>query len=228
MSGIGSAVGGITNGIIGGQAAVTAGNAVINSENQAMQVTQGNYNANSPNYKPFIQNGTEANNELGQETGQNGSLGRAFTQADFHASPSYQFDMQQGLNAINNSNSVRGGSLSGGTQKAMSNYGEQQANNGFQQAQQNFVNNQNQNYQQLTGLSQQGLAATQGLGALGAGYATSMGNEINAQGQANSDMALGKAGAFEGAVNSSMKGLSQGQTGYGGSGLQGLAGLFSS
>jgi hypothetical protein len=110
----------------------------------------------------------------------------------------------------------------------MSNYGEQQANNGFQQAQQNFVNNQNQNYQQLTGLSQQGLTATQGLGALGAGYATSMGNEINAQGQANSDMALGKAGAFEGAVNSSMKGLSQGQTGYGGSGLQGLAGLFSS
>jgi hypothetical protein len=204
MGGIGQSISGPVNGIIGSKAAVNAGNEETSAYNSAMQAENNVYDTNSAYYKPYINNGTAANNELASETGQNGSLGRAFTSTDFHASPSYQFDMQQGLNAINNSNSVRGGSLSGGTQKAMSNYGEQQANNGYQQAQQNFVNNQNQNYNQLSGLSQQGLTATQGLGQLGSNYANATSNLLVGQGNASAQETMAKAAALEGAVNTTL------------------------
>jgi hypothetical protein len=228
MSGIGQAVGGITNGIIGSQAAVTAGNertaGYDSAENNASNV----YNTNSANYQPYIQAGNKASAELSADTGQNGSLGRAFTTSDFHNSPGYQFDMQQGLSAINNSNSVRGGALSGGTQKSLSNYAEQQANNGYQQAYTNFTNNQNQNYNQLSGIANRGDTATQGLGALGSQYSSTLGNYLVGNGNSKGQEAQDKAAAIEGGVTDTMNGLSGQSTGYSGSGLSSLMGMFSS
>lgn len=228
MGGIGQAVGGLTNGIIGGQAAVTAGNDETGAYTQGMGMLQSTYNANSPKFNPWIQGGTQAENTLASDTGPNGSLGRQFTATDFHQSPGYQFDLQQGLDAINNSQSVRGGALSGGAQKAMGNYAEQQANNGFQQAYNNFTQNQNQNFGQLSALSGQGLQAVGGLGQLGSNYATGMNQNIVNQGMASAQEALGKAGAFEGGVNSLMQGVAGQQTGYPNSGLSQMVGLFNS
>jgi hypothetical protein len=229
MGGKAGAVGGITNGIIGGQAAVTAGNDETGAYSSGMKQIQENYNANSPNYQPFIQNGIAANNQLSQGLGPNGALGRQFTQSDFQQSPAYAFNMQQGLNAINNSQSVRGGALSGGAQKAASGYAQQNASNQYQNSYNQFVQNQNQNYQQLSGASQQGLMATQGLGALGAGESAAMNQDIVSQGNASAQEALGKAAAFEGGVNSSMDALGSQQTsGYSGSGMQQIMGLFNS
>ena len=207
MGGIASAIGGITNGIIGGQAAVTAGNDVTGGYNQAMNKTQDVYNANSANYQPFIQTGQAANQQLAQGMGPNGSLGRQFTMSDFQQNPAYAFNMQQGLNAINNSQSVRGGALSGGAQKAMTGYAQQNASNEYQNAYNRFTQNQQQNYQQLAGLSGQGLSATQGLGQLGSQFSGIMNQNYIGQGNASAQEALGKAGAFEGGVNSTMNGL---------------------
>lgn len=218
MGGIASAVGGITNGIIGGSAAVTAGNDETNAYTQGMKVTQSNYNENSPNYQPFIQNGIAANNQATQ------MAQRGFTQSDFQQSPAYAFNMQQGLNAINNSQSVRGGALSGGAQKAMTGYAQQNASNEYQNAYGRFANQQSQ----LAGLSGQGLGATEGLGALGSSYASAMNQDIVGQGNASAQEALGKASAFEGGVNSSMSALGAQQTGYAGSGLSQIMGLFNS
>lgn len=228
MSGIASAVGGITNGIIGEQAAVTAGNDRNAGYTDAENKVANTYNTNSANYTPYIQAGNKASAELSSETGQNGSLSRDFTETDFHNSASYKNDMQQGLSAINNSNSVRGGALSGGTQKSLSNYAEQQADNGYQQAYSNFTNKQQQNYNQLSGIANRGETATQGLGNLGTSYSNQMANLAVGSGNSQSEEALGKATAIEGGVSSVASGLGGQTTGYSGSGLSSLLGMFSS
>ena len=219
MTGIGDAVGGIIGGVLGSN---SAGNAAAASEqgyNNAQSANQQTYDANSPYYQPFIQNGTAANNQATQ------MAQRGFTQSDFQQSPAYAFNMQQGLNAINNSQSVRGGALSGGAQKAMTGYAQQNASNEYQNAYSRFANQQSQ----LASLSNQGLSATQGLGALGAGESAAMNQDIVGQGNASAQEALGKAGAFEGAVNSNMDALGSQQTsGYSGSGMQQIMGLFNS
>ena len=113
ISAIGAVGGGPINALIGGKAAVTAGNQQQSGIQNAENTVQSTYDKNSPYYQPFIQNGTAANNQAAQ------MAQRGFTQSDFQQSPAYAFNMQQGLNAINNSQSVRGGALSGGAQKAM-------------------------------------------------------------------------------------------------------------
>ena len=193
ISGIGSAGGGPFNALIGGKAAVTAGNEQQNGIQNAENTVQSVYNQNSPYYQPFIQNGTAASNQATQMA-QNG-----FTQTQFQQSPAYQWNMQQGLQAISNAQSVRGGALSGGAMKAMNNYGQQQASNEFQNAYGRYANNINQ----LNQIGNQGLQATQGLGQLGANYSAAMGNLQTGMGNSQASETLGKAGAFMNLFNPS-------------------------
>lgn len=186
IQGIGEAGGGLANAIIGGKAAVTAGNEQQAGIQNAMNTVQGVYQQNAPNYQPFIQNGTAAANQATQMA-QNG-----FTQTQFQQSPAYAFNMQQGLQAISNAQSVRGGALSGGAMKAMNNYGQQQASNEFQNAYGRYANNINQ----LNQIGNQGLQATSGLASLGANYAAQMGNLQTGMGNSQASETLGKAGSF--------------------------------
>ena len=186
ITAIGEAGGGLPNAIIGGNAAVKAGNQQQAGIQNAENTVQGTYNQNSPYYQPFIQNGTAAANQATQMA-QNG-----FTQTQFQQSPGYAFNMQQGLQAINNAQSVRGGALSGGAQRAMSNYGQQNASNEFQNAYSRYTNNINQ----LNSIGNQGLQATSGLASLGSNYAAQMGNLQTGMGNSQASETLGKAGSF--------------------------------
>jgi len=214
LNAIGQIGGAIPNAIIGGKAAVTAGNQQQAGIQAAENTVQSTYDKNSPYYQPFIQNGTAANNQATQ------MAQRGFTQSDFQQSPAYAFNMQQGLNAINNSQSVRGGALSGGAQKAMTGYAQQNASNEYQNAYSRFANQQSQ----LASLSNQGLSATQGLGQLGSNYSAQMGNLQTGMGNSQASETLGKAGAFESAFGP------YGQTAQGsqGNALSGLVGGLSS
>jgi hypothetical protein len=66
-----------------------------------------------------------------------------FTAAQYQQSPGYQFELQQGLGAIQNAAVPGQGSISGNTLKALQTYGTGLANQDFQQA----YNNYTQNYQ---------------------------------------------------------------------------------
>ena len=196
MSGITQAVGGLLGG-----SATTAGQQANTGYNNALAQTTATYNSNSPNYAPFIQNGTQANNQLTAGLAPNGALGRQFTMADYQQSPAYNFDLQQGMAAINNSASVRGGALSGGTQKALMNYGQNQANNSYQQALQNYTSNQQQNIGALSNLSGQGLQATQGLGQLGSQYGQNQGNLLVGQGNSNASATMAASNMLGGVIS---------------------------
>ena len=54
--------------------------------------------------------------------------------AELQATPGYQMQLQQGLQAINNSSAAKGGLLSGANEMALNNYAQNQAATGFQNA----------------------------------------------------------------------------------------------
>ena len=205
---VGDALGGPMNSIIGGHAATDAGNDQKSGIDAAENTMQQMYNTNSPLYNAMIQNGTAANNKASQMA-QNG-----FGLSNFQQDPGYAFNMQQGLNAINNSQSVRGGALSGGAQKALSGYAQQNASNEYQNAYNRFASQQGQ----LSALGNQGLNAAN----MNQQYAAGMGSLQTAYGNASADETLGQAAAKE-------YGWSAGQSGKLGASQTGnLNGLISS
>jgi hypothetical protein len=176
--------------------AAGAGNAAKEQEYQGLlglQTANNIYDRNEAKLQPYEQTGNQAETELQRGMGPQGSLGRQFTMADFVKDPAYQFDLKQGLEAINNSNSVRGGALSGGTLKALSNYGQQQASNEFGNARDYFMRNQNQNFSQLSGLAGQGLNATNIDVGLGQHLSDSTLDERNSIGNAKAAGVIGRA-----------------------------------
>jgi hypothetical protein len=132
---------------------------------------------------------------------------------DLQNTPGYQFQLQQGLQGVNNSAAANGSLLSGATMKGINDYAQGQASTGYQAAwnraqqayQQAFSNNQssqNQKYNQLQTMANNGqqAAQTQGTNIMNAAgmingsqtnYATNSGNLALAQGQNNANMIQG-------------------------------------
>jgi len=71
-----------------------------------------------------------------------GDLFRNFTMQDYQADPGYQFRLDQGNKAINNSAAARGGLLSGATLKAIAEYNSGAASQEYGAAQGRFAGNQ--------------------------------------------------------------------------------------
>lgn len=195
MSGFSSGISNVLQGNTNWHAAANAGNAKELAYRGAEGENARIYSNSNQLFQPYYDAGTNAIKTLGSEAGPTGSLGRQFTRADFAADPAYQWDLQQGMNAINNSNSVRGGALSGGAMKALTNYATQQASNEFGNARDYFTRNQNQNFGQLSDLAGTGMRAAGAQAQLGEGY---VGRDIALRtgiGNIQADTILGKAAA---------------------------------
>jgi len=152
--------------------------------------------------------------------------------ADLQATPGYQFQLEQGLQGVNNSAAARGGLLSGANMKAINDYAQGQASTGYQNAwdraqsayQNAFNRNFNAKQQKFTNLksmanSGQDAAQTQGgwamdVGKSLAGASQSYGNNMSdlalGQGQINANMYTGLANAAGGMMSGlgSLKGSS--------------------
>jgi hypothetical protein len=175
-------------------------------------------NALNTNYaaglQPFLQNYNAASagqNMLGNSLGLNGPGGSAAALTAFqNSNPGYQFQLQQGENAVNANAAKNGMSNSGNTQLALQNFGQGLANNTYGQWQ-----------SQLAPYLQASNSAASGVGSLYSG----LGNQLNAnymgQGNANygAQTSIGNAnanadlGALTGASN--LWGLGSGLLGLG-------------
>lgn len=140
---------------------------------------------------------------------------------ELQATPGYQFQLEQGLQGVNNSAAARGGLLSGANMKAINDYAQGKASTGYQnawdRAQNAYSNAFNRNQQKFSNLQSmanngQTAAGTQGnyanqLGAnlsnLNMGNATSMNNLLTQQGQLQQQKAQ-QTGAL---VNQGITGL---------------------
>lgn len=167
------------------------GNA-INDLTQTREVTD-------PFYTGQINSGANARTRLEDLLFLNGQ-GAANTAIDqFQTSPGYQFQMDQGRAAIDQSAIARGGLNSGSTVKALTQYGQGLANQEYQQYLSNLGGIANQGAQGASGL----LGTSQAAGNLQIGFGQSkdQGNQAaagNILGIAGTLTGYGSGGGFGG------------------------------
>jgi len=135
---------------------------------------------------PYVTNGSTASTNLSNLT----NAGFKFDPSNLESTPGYQFTLQQGQKAIDNSMSARGLGQSGEAIKAGANYAENLAQNTYQQAFNNALSTYNTNVNSLLPQASMGLtAANQSGGNLMT--AARYGGELNlagAQYAGNADM----------------------------------------
>lgn len=147
---------------------------------------------------------------------------KAPTVAEAEATPGYQFTLQQGELALQNSAAARGGALSGGTAKDITRYAEGLADTTYSDVFQRaltqyttafnvFQANQANKYNRLAGVAGTGQTAATTLGSEGAAAANNVSSTLLASGQqiGNSIQNAGAATAsgYVGATNAITSGL---------------------
>jgi hypothetical protein len=179
-------------------AAQSAASAQANQANQAMGYQQQQYNQARNDLAPYRQAGTQA---LSQLQSQMPDLTRSFSAADFQADPGYQFNLQQGQNAIQRSAAARGLLNSTGTMKNLAGFTSGLASNEYSNAYNRFTQNQNQRYNMLSSLASGGQGAIGQTNAAGMNAANNMSNTAVGLGNAQAASQIGQANAIGGALN---------------------------
>lgn len=111
----------------------------------------------------------------------------------FQATPGYQFQLDQGLDAIDNSAASRGNVFSGATMKAAQGFGQGLANQEYN----NFLN-------RITGVAGGGQAAAGNAANAGANFAAGAGNAYAGIGNAQAAGAIGQANALNSGINNAI------------------------
>lgn len=196
--GIGSIVG-AGLGIVG---SVIGGNASKKAAQQQQQATQAGIDANERMFErnvqlnePWRQGGIGALSQLTTGINPNGEFNQKF-QFDPNSDPSYQFRLNQGLDAINSNAAARGLLQSGGTLKALSNYGQQAASQEYGNAYNRWNNDVTNRFNRLSSIAGLGQTATRDVSQLGTN-STNASNELRNQGSnAAASGIIGQANAW--------------------------------
>jgi hypothetical protein len=207
MGGI-AAAGSIGSAVMGSHAAGSAADAQANAAMQAAQLQHQDaqdalafqkqqYGTQQKQLAPYLQTGTNSLSQLGYLSGigpQNaqhnpasggyGSLMQPFNgQVSEQNDPGYQFRLQQGQQALQRSAAAKGDLLSGGTAKALQQYGQDYASNEYQNTYNRYMNDQTTKYNRLASLAGVGQQAVGQSGASGQAAAGNIGNILMASGQ---------------------------------------------
>jgi len=230
IGGITSLIGGGIAAHGASQAAKTQATAAQQAQQQIAQAQQGaigtltgTTNQAIAGYQPYQQLGAGATANLGQMMQPGGYLATPWSQQftaptleQAQATPGYQFALQQGLGAIQSSAAARGTALNTGTMKDLAGYATGAANqtygdvynramNQYLTNQNTFMQNQQNMYNRLTGLSSIGQWATGNLGNLTAGLGRNIADVTmqgtQAQTQALQNAAAARASGTVGAAN---------------------------
>lgn len=116
-------------GAVGGGSAQSG--AISQGQQQANQVSQQAVNTAQPLYQPFIDQGTAGLGAYADLTGVNGPDVSAAAMKNFAASPGYQYQVSEGLKAVDAGAASRGMLTSGQTLKAEQTLGSNLANQDF-------------------------------------------------------------------------------------------------
>lgn len=176
----------------------------IGQLNTAFGQGRGSLNTNySAGLQPYLQNYGQAQQggtALGNALGLNGASGNAAATTAFQNNPGYNFQLQQGENAVLANQAATGQLASGKTNIDLNNYAQGQANQGWNQYVQNL-----QPY-----LNQENNAAS-GIGGLYSGLGNQLNsnfmNQGNAQYGADTSIGNAQANAQLGNLTASQNGL---------------------
>jgi Chaperone of endosialidase len=193
------AAGAIGSAVIQGNAAESAAQTQAGAAQNATNAELSMFNTTQNNLKPYMTSGVNNLNKLNSLIP---SLTTPFSATQYQQSPGYAWQKSQGIDAIQNSASAAGGIAGGNTLKALQTYGTGLADQDYQQALQNYMQQQQQTYGMYSNLVNSGQSAAAGLG----GIATTVGGQIgsNAIGAGNALAAgqIGVANAATGGINS--------------------------
>lgn len=211
----GSVAGGAISAAGAGKQATAAQQAAslqADATNRSTAEQQRQFDVTQKNEAPFIQAGQGAVTSLYDAIKDPGKgLLTPFTDkftaptaAEAEAYPGYQFQLQQGLKALQNSAAAKGGLLSGGTAKAVNNYAQGAAQSDYtnvynqklgeyQNAYNIFQNNQANSFNRLASVAGLGQTSVGQLGQTGQATAASIGNTL-LTGATNQGQALQNAG----------------------------------
>jgi hypothetical protein len=200
--GLGAAAAGTaTSGILGyeGQKGVanaseSAAQLQAQEAQNALTFQEQEFNTQEANQAPFLKAGQTAVGDLSSLLAPGGALSQGWTgqftaptAAQAAATPGYQFTLQQGQNAIQNSAAAQGNLLSGGTEAALDQYSQGLASTNYQQAFNNaltqygtayntFENNQANQFNRLASVAGLGQVTAGQLGQEGAQAANTTAN----------------------------------------------------
>lgn len=203
---IGAGIGGVTKGIGSLIAGNSQADAYRDAANQANNKLTDTYNQIRTDYTPYTSVGTNAANKLNTYL----NTPQTFKMSDFYSDPGYQFTLQQGQNAVNNSAAARGGLLSGSAAKGLANYTTGLANQTYGDAYSRWMGNRQQNYSEIMGAANLGANAINQV--TNAGLSTGMQqaqNTFNALTGAGNAQAAGMYGLTSGFGNAAQNTLGQ-------------------
>lgn len=163
-----------------------------------------------------------------------GALPGTMTQAELESTPGYQFDLSQGLKAVQSSAAARGLGVSGASMKGAGAFATGLANKTYldqfnvrQKRFEDFLNlntgqqgNTTNAFNRLNSIATLGANAAAGLGTTGTALANQAGNYINQAGLADAAGVRGVGSAVTGAANNYLmydaykQGLNPGTGGY--------------
>jgi len=180
------------------------------------------FNSTAKRLQPFVDLGTEAINPLAQLTGTNpggnpltSPLTKPFTPQDLASTPGYQFTLDQGMQGVNNQLAASGLLKSGAAVKAGANYASGLASTTYNDQFKNYLAQQQQIYNMLTGLVQTGGNAGAQVGNYGTQAASQAGQLTAQAGAASAAGVVGSANAIAGGLNNFSNSLMTGALGYG-------------
>ena len=194
----------IGSSLIGGMASSNAASQQAATAQQSMAMQQAQQAQNQANNHPFMNAGTTAINQIGQMTAPGGSMSTPFTAQDLanNLSPSYAFGLQQGLGQAQNQANASGGMVSGNALQGLNTFAQNYAQNGAQQAYNNYTTNQNNIFNRLSSIASLGQNAAAGVGNTGMNAANNAGNYLTQAGNAQASGTMGAANGMGNALTS--------------------------
>lgn len=193
MSFVGKAIGSITGANKQAKAAEKASDQQFQASQNASQMQKDMFDETRKDQQPYMEAGTDALKQLMGGMGADGQFMQTYSGQDIYDDPSYQFRLQQGQNSIQSGAAAQGGLLSGATQKALLNYGQDAASQEYGNAYNRFNADQTNQYNRLSNLVGMGQSAAAGVGNAGmqTGQAVANNTMAGANAQAAGTVAAG-------------------------------------
>lgn len=205
----GYAAAAIGGALISSDSTRSASNKQTDATNRATDLQKYIFDQQQKNQQPYLDTGYGALGKLSDLLGISGktdaegygSLLKSFQPGDLSKDAGYQFRLQQGQNALENSAAARGGLFSGAAGKALDEYGQGFASNEFSNAYNRFNTDRNAILNPLQSLAGLGQTATQQVGNAGQNYANQAGANMIGAGNAQAAASLAQGNIWGNVFN---------------------------
>jgi hypothetical protein len=223
----------VVGGVLSAASSLLGSNKQAKAAKQASQMQMNMFGNLQQQQQPFLQAGYGANAKLSQLLGVGGdpgsadygSLMKSFTPADYlaNADPGYEFQRQQGEQALRNAAGAGSGAIGGAALKDLLKYNQDYAGTAYQGAFNRFQTQQGNIFSRLSGLLGVGQNASNTIAQAGTGLVGSAGNFTAGAGSATGAGIVGAGNSASDALTNYwlMKQFGQPTSGMPNSGGQG-------